>query len=288
MGCAAGAPSMRAARLAMLVPASERPFWAPIARSFEDENAGVHVDLVEGPNSTDLRENLYTVALLARDESFDLVYMDVTWTPKFAAAGWLAELDSAFPDEELAGLIPAAVEAGRYDGRLFRIPVRTDLGLLYYRKDWLAEAGLDPPRTYDELARIARALQSPPDRWGFVWQGSQYEGLVCVFLEVLRGRHGFWVDPATLEVGLDQPAAVAALEFLRRARGETGRAFSPRGVSTYKEEESRRLFQEGRAVFLRNWFYVWRLAQGPESPIAGKVGVRLMVAEGGSEGAGTL
>ena len=270
----------------MLVPASERPFWAPIARSFEAARPGVHVDLVEGPNATDLRENLYTVALLARDASFDLVYMDVTWTSKFAAAGWLEALDASFPSAELDELIPAAVEAGRYEGRLFRIPVRTDLGLLYYRKDWLAEAGFEPPRTFDELARIARALQSPPERWGFVWQGSQYEGLVCVFLEVLRGHHGFWIDPETLEVGLDQPPAIAALEFLRRARAED--AFSPRGVTTYKEEESRRLFQEGRAVFLRNWFYVWRLAQGPESPLAGKVGVTPMVGDGSSEGAGTL
>ena len=324
LGCAGAGQSTDEARLAVLVPASERPFWAPIARSFEAMKPKVRVDLVEGPNATDLRENLYTVALLARDESFDLVYMDVTWTPKFAAAGWLVALDSAFPRDELDELIPAAVDAGRYAGRLFRVPVRTDLGLLYYRKDWLAQAGFDPPRTFEDLARIARALQAPPERWGFVWQGSQYEGLVCVFLEILRGHGGFWVDPQTLAVGLDQPPARAALEFLSRARGQevrrstdpqaTGRAraeftsasargvqggatqrppaqdapFSPRGVTTYKEEESRRLFQEGRAVFLRNWFYVWRLAQGSESPIAGKVGVRPMVGLDGSEGAGTL
>lgn len=286
LGCAGAATRTDEARLAVLVPASERPFWAPIARSFELSRPNVRVDLVEGPNATDLRENLYTVALLARDESFDLVYMDVTWTPKFAAAGWLVALDATFPRDELDDLIPAAVDAGRYAGRLFRVPVRTDLGLLYYRKDLLAQAGFDPPRTFDDLARIARALQAPPERWGFVWQGSQYEGLVCVFLEILRGFRGFWVDPQTLAVGLDQPPAHAALEFLRRARGEG--AFSPRGVTTYKEEESRRLFQEGRAVFLRNWFYVWRLAQGPESSIAGKVGVRPMVGVNGSEGAGTL
>lgn len=286
LGCGGAAPSADEVRLAVLVPASERPFWAPIARSFEVSRPGVRVDLVEGPNATDLRENLYTVALLARDESFDLVYMDVTWTPKFAAAGWLVALDSVFSRDDLDELIPAAVEAGRYAGLLYRIPVRTDLGLLYYRKDWLAQAGFDPPQTFEDLARIARALQSPPERWGFVWQGSQYEGLVCVFLEVLRGHQGFWVDPGTLEVGLDQAPARAALEFLRSARGD--HPFSPRGVTTYKEEESRRLFQEGRAVFLRNWFYVWRLAQGAGSPIAGKIGVQPMVGLRSAEGAGTL
>lgn len=273
-------------RLAVLVPASERPFWAPIARSFESTTADVDVELVEGPNATDLRENLYTAALLARDESFDLVYMDVTWPPKFAAAGWLVPLDPWFGPGDLDKLIPAAVNAGRYRGQLFRIPVRTDIGLLYYRRDWLEQAGLEPPRTFEELARIARALQSPPERWGFVWQGSQYEGLVCVFLEVLRGHGGFWVDPETLQVGLDETPAVAALEFLRRSRMDD--PVSPPGVTTYKEEESRRVFQDGHAVFLRNWAYVFRLAQAEDSPIAGKIGVQAMVSAANAPGAGTL
>jgi multiple sugar transport system substrate-binding protein len=79
---------------------------------------------------------------------------------------------------------------------------------------------------------------------------------------------------------------VAALEFLRSCR--TGQAISPPGVTTYKEEQSRRLFQDGRAVFLRNWPYVWRLAHAPGSPLAGRVGVRSMVHLPGISGGGTL
>jgi trehalose/maltose transport system substrate-binding protein len=272
-------------RLALLIPATERPVWRPIVAAFQEER-GAAVDLVEGPNSTDLRENLYTAALLARDDSFDLVYMDVTWTPKLAAAGWLLPLDDAFPREELEALLPAALEAGRYQGRLYRIPTRTDVGLLYYRRDWLEAAGWSPPATFDDLARMALALQSPPARWGFVWPGSQYEGLVCLYLEALRGHGGFWIDPASLEVGLERPEARAALDFLRRCREEP--AISPPGVTTYKEEESRRLFQDGRAAFLRSWSYVWRLAQAEGSPVAGRVGVQPFVHAADGRSAGTL
>jgi multiple sugar transport system substrate-binding protein len=272
-------------RISFLVLASDRDVWSRIARDFEATRPGVVVDVVEGPNATDLRENLYTASLLAGDESFDLVYMDVTWTPKFAR--WLVPLDADFPPAELAKLLPAAVEAGRFRGALYRIPVRSDVGVLFYRRDLLAKAGLAPPETFTDLTRIARALQSPPGLWGFVWQGSQYEGLVCDFLEVLRGFGGFWANPDTLEVGLDRPEAVDALEFLRRCR--TGDdAISPPGVTAYKEDESRRLFQDGRAVFLRNWPYVWRLAQAPGSPVSGKVGVLPMVKAPGGRSAGTL
>jgi multiple sugar transport system substrate-binding protein len=228
------------------------------------------VDVVEGPNSTDLRENLYTTALLAGDPSIDVVYMDVTWTAKLAAVGWLLPLDDRFPPEETAAFLPAAFEAGRFRGRLYRIPTRVDVGMLYYRRDLLEAAGLEPPRTFAELTHAAKALQDPPRLWGYVWQGSQYEGLVCVFLEVLHGHGGFWIHPETLEVGLDREESVRALRFLRDLRRD---GLSPPGVSTYTEEESRRLFQDGRAAFLRNWAYVFRLSQREESPVAGKVGV---------------
>jgi multiple sugar transport system substrate-binding protein len=281
-----GPRSIERRRLSLMVPATERPYWARLAESFQAAHAGVAVELVEGPNATDLRENLYTAALLAGDASLDLVYMDVTWTPKLAGAGWLLPLDEVYDSEWLDGFLPAAVAAGRYAGRLYRIPMRTDVGLLYYRRDLLEAARVPPPRTFEELVKAARTLQAPPGLWGFVWQGGQYEGLVCNFLEVLHGHGGFWVDADTLDVGLDRPEALAALRFLRGSRGAD--PISPPGVTTYKEEESRRLFQDGRAVFLRNWSYVWRLVQAKDSPVAGKVGVQVMVHAAGAAGGGTL
>jgi multiple sugar transport system substrate-binding protein len=274
-----------ASRLSLIVPASETRFWEPIVASFEAAHPGARVDVVEGPNSTDLRENLYTTALLARDPSVDVVYMDVTWTAKFAAVGWLLSLDDFVSPHEAAAFLPVAIEAGRFQGRLYRLPTRIDVGMLYYRRDLLEAVGIEPPRTFADLLRAAKALESPPRLWGFVWQGSQYEGLVCVFLEVLHGEGGFWIDPDTLEVGLDREEAFRALRFLRDLRRH---GVSPPGVTTYTEEESWRLFQDGRAVFLRNWAYVFRISQRPESPVAGKVGVVLVPHAPGHESASTL
>jgi multiple sugar transport system substrate-binding protein len=177
--------------------------------------------------------------------------------------------------EERAAFLPAALGAGWFEGHLYRLPVRTDCGLLYWREDWLEQAGRAPPETFDELIASARALQAPPGRWGFVWQGKQYEGLVCDFLEVLHGHGGYWIDPETGSVGLDESEAMEALTFLRDCVATD--PISPPGVATYQEEESRRLFQDGRAVFLRNWPYAWRLAQADGSPLKGKIGAGPMV-----------
>jgi len=286
-GClGSGGRARTSGNVTFMVHASELTVWRAVVEGFARTPGGVGVSVVEGPNATELRENLYTTSLLAGDDAFDLVYMDVTWTSKFAAAGWLLPLDADFPASETAKLLPAALEAGRYHGTLYRVPVRTDVGLLYYRKDLLDEAGLPPPATFEELVRASRALERPPQLWGFVFQGSQYEGLVCGYLEVLHGHGGFWVDPATLEVGLDRPEAVRALEFLRACAGEHG--ISPAGVIAYKEDESRRLFQDGRAVFLRSWPFVWRLAQREDSKVRGRIGVVPMVHATGVSGGGTL
>ena len=276
----------RTTTLSLMLPPSERPFWEPIARRFERNHPGVRVDLVEGAQSTDLREDLYTSSLLARDPTFDLVYGDVTWTPKFATAGWLLPLDDRLSEQERGQFLPAALAAGEYEGRLYRVPMRTDVGLLYFRRDLLQRAGRAPPETFEQLVATARALQSPPTVWGFVWQGKQYEGLICNYLEILRGHGGFWVDPATREVGLDHAEAVAALEFMVRCVRES--PISPPGVTTYQEEESRRLFQDGRAVFLRSWPYAWSLAQSEDSPVRDRIGVVPMVHAPAGQASSTL
>ena len=106
-----------------------------------------------------------------------------------------------------------------------------------------------------------------------------------MYLEVLHGYGGTWIDAESREVGLDRPEAVAALEFLIRSIDS---GVSPPGVTTYQEEESRRLFADGRAGFLRNWPYVWRISQREESAIRGRVGVTNMVGLGPDQRAGTL
>jgi multiple sugar transport system substrate-binding protein len=151
---------------------------------------------------------------------------------------------------DLEDFLPADIRGGTYKGRLYRVPAFTDAGLLYYRKDLVAS----PPETFEQLIRLANEQRSP-DRSGFLWQGKQYEGLVTVFLEVLWGYGGEWIDPDTRRVLLDEPQAAEALRFLTASVG----SISPPGVTTYIEEDTRNIFQNGRSVFLRNWMYVWRL-----------------------------
>ena len=269
--------------LLMTAPDAQ-PWKQGMVRDFEAKHPGIRINIIEGPNAANLLEDLYTSAFILGDSPYDLINIDVIWTPKFAAAGWLLDLTDWSQEKlELAAFSPKDLEGGRYEGRLYRIPIRSDVGMLYYREDLLKAAGYKPPETFEDLMQISQALQKQGANWGYLWQGRQYEGLVAMFVEVLVGEGGFWVNPDTLEVGLEQPETLQAIEFLRDTIKQ---GVSPAGVTTYQEEETRRLFQSGQAVFLRSWPYVWPLANEDTSPIKGKIAIKPMVhAPGKSAGA---
>jgi multiple sugar transport system substrate-binding protein len=63
---------------------------------------------------------------------------------------------------------------------------------------------------------------------------------------------------------------------------------TPASVTTMTEEPSRHVFGQGRAAFLRNWPYAWRLFQHPDSRVHGKVGVAELPRFTGGRSAPTL
>lgn len=278
--------SQQTVQVTMLASALDAAQERHIIEAFEAEHPNIRVNVVEGPNASNLIEDLYTSSFLLGDTPYDLIMMDTIWLPKFAAAGWLLDLSDRANSTDLSDFLPAHIEGSRYDDKLYRMPIRSDAGLLYYREDLLSQAGVQPPETFSDLMEVSKTLQSSDTvPWGYVWQGRQYEGLSAMFVEILEGAGGFWVNPETLEVGLDRPEATRAVEFLRSTIAE---GISPPGVTTYQEEEARRLFQSGEAAFMRNWPYALPLLNGEESPVAGNVGIKPMVHAQNQESAGCL
>ncbi|MDJ0616756.1 MAG: ABC transporter substrate-binding protein [Calothrix sp. MO_192.B10] len=273
--------------LNLLMTAPDAQTWKQtVVKDFEAKNPGIRVNVIEGPNATNLIEDMYTSAFVLGDSPYDLVNMDVIWTPKFAAAGWLMDLSDRMTKEQLSVFSPKDVDGGRYEGKLYRIPMRSDVGMLYYRKDLLKSAGFNPPETFADLLKISKALKEKDKvNWGYLWQGKQYEGLAAMFVEVLQGFGGYWVNPDTLEVGLDQPESIKAIAFLQETIQE---GIAPAGVTTYQEEETRRIFQNGEAAFVRNWPYAWPLGNADDSPVKGKIAIKPMVGTPGQNGGACL
>lgn len=265
-----------------------QPLWGPpepfreLLARFERENPGVTLVTEALPNSSDLAHQFFLTALGGGAGDFDVLIADVVWVPEFARAGWIADVSEAFPPERVrAEFLPGPVEAAVLEGRTYAVPWYLDVGVLYYRKDLVPRA----PRTYAELERFALdAKARVPGLQGFVWQGRQYEGLSCNVYEALWGHGGRALGEGG-RVLLDTEAGREALAYLR---GLLTRGVSPETVMAFGEEESRRVFQEGRAAFMRNWPYAWSEAQKEGSPIRGKVGMSPLPTVSGEPGFGAL
>jgi multiple sugar transport system substrate-binding protein len=272
-------PDRAGSDLSMLMEPDGTGVWRDLVHQFHDLHPGIRVRLIEGPPATNTREDMYSTSFLSESAGYDVVYCDVIWVPKFAAAGWLLDLTGRLSPADIQDYLPVDFRAGMYRDRLYRIPAFTDAGVLYYRKDLVPRA----PVTFDDLVLLSKQYMTN-DRVGWLWQGKQYEGLVTVYLEVLWGFGGDWIDAEKREVLIDRPEALEALEFLKATIG----TISPPAITTYAEEETRTLFQNGRSVFLRNWPYVWTLMKDSPLRMEDRVGITPMVRKPGHESAATL
>ena len=270
----------------VLMPSPFVDATAPLVAGFNREHRDLQISVDRGPLDTEAMSDLAIGSLLLGSTPYDLLLMDVSWTARYAAAGWLVPLETWFGDDAQEAMVPGARLGNAFGGHLWRLPLTADTGLLYWRTDLMER----PPRTTEELERTARRLQAEGKvRWGYVWQGRQYEGLSCVMLEAIHAFGGSWwqADPSRAggHTALDSPGAIAAASWLKTLIRE---GVTPPAVADFAENEALQLFAAGDAAFLRNWPYAWREIEKGGGPVVGKVGVSTVVSAPGEHSGGTL
>jgi trehalose/maltose transport system substrate-binding protein len=244
---------------------------------------GNRVVYVSKPPSYATALGEFLIDWAAHTSDIDVYSIDTTW--QAIAAPHAIDLWKYFSAEELSAYFPQVIKNNTIDGKLVSIPTSVDVGLLYYRTDLLKKYGFSrPPETWDELTEMARTIQfgeraaGDPDFNGYLWQGKD-EGIAVNALEwIFSYGGGAIVEPDGL-VSINNPRAIDALN---RA-GEWLGIISPAGTLTYAEEDCRNIFQDGHAAFMRNWPYVYVLADKPDSRISAKFSITVLP-EGGASG----
>jgi multiple sugar transport system substrate-binding protein len=224
------------------------------------------VTMLELSTSADEQRVALAQNFQAASSRYDVLNADVAWTAEFAARNWLEPLDQ----KRFAGpaILPAAARSGIFDGTLFGAPYATSAGMMFYRSDLIKS----PPKTWDELTYLCQTVGKQTGIGCYAGQFAQYEGLTVNIAEAVASAGGSFIGDDDKQVTIDSPQARAGLRFLVEG---FQRGWIPRAAITYKEEDGRRAFQQGRLLFLRNWPYVYALAAtaGPDSVIAGKFDV---------------
>jgi multiple sugar transport system substrate-binding protein len=227
---------------------------------FNQQNNDIKVTWRKMPSDTNQYFDQLRTQFQAQDGSLTLIGGDVIWPAQFAANSYIIDLSDRFTESMRSKFLQGPVESNTYEDKVFGVPWFTDAGLLYYRKDLLENAGFSgPPATWDELKEQAQQImQDEGTKFGFVFQGAEYEGGTVNGLEYINSHGGQVLDPNDAsKVVIDSPESVAGLETELSLVTD---GVSPQAVSTYAEPECEAPFLGGDAVFCRNWPYMYSLA----------------------------
>jgi multiple sugar transport system substrate-binding protein len=211
--------------------------------------------------------SIYVTNFSARNPLPDVLAVDVIWPGDFAARGWIAPLDAYFDDAELAEFLPGFAAAAQIDGSTYAIPLYIDGIHLFYRSDLLEKYGFEAPRTWEALIDQAQTIlagEANPDLVGFVSMWAKIEGLFMNWLAFLHGAGGTFFDDAG-DLAFAGPEGVKALQtmvdMLHQER------IVPESALTFRPDDARVLFQQGRAVFMMVQDFVLAPLTAADSPV---------------------
>jgi multiple sugar transport system substrate-binding protein len=256
-------------------------YWQGLVNRFNEETYS-DLQLIRQPTYTDQRKQSLIVSLEARKKNPDLFLMDVVWLKQFIESGWLLPLgqlskDTSFSVKNFFTSVINSVD--KSGNKLYALPVFLDVGLLYCRKDLLEKFGFEgTPITWSDLVNESEIIQKEERKtnknfYGFLWQGAQYEGLICDFVEFISSNGGGILKNGKIK--LNTPQNIFALRFMN----DLIHKYKISSENTYtdmKEEEVRRAFQNGNALFERNWSYAYKLHNSKDSRVNGKTGMAVL------------
>ncbi|WP_433383122.1 sugar ABC transporter substrate-binding protein [Actinoplanes sp. CA-142083] len=133
----------------------------------------------------------------------DVLMLDNPDIQQIAATGALAPLEDYGIRAD--GYAPGPVSAATYQNKLYALQPIANTIAIFYDKDMLAEAGVQPPQTWDELKAAAKKL-TKSGRYGFAFNATaDYEG-AWQFLPAM------WTNGGD-ETNLKTPEVAGALQL---------------------------------------------------------------------------
>ncbi|GAA2991990.1 sugar ABC transporter substrate-binding protein [Streptosporangium longisporum] len=191
------------------------PVWQHIIAEFNKANPGIQVRYVGIPIAQ--AQQKYDTAV-AGGGLPDVGGMSTAMLAGLVAQKALEPLDDRLSGGALNGRLNeqvlSTVKNTVPDGRTYMVPLSTNMGVFWYRTDWFKEAGLQPPRTWDDFfTATERLTDTARNRYGFTLRGGA--GSIAQMLEVVYGQSGITeIFDASGRATVNDPRNVEALTRL--------------------------------------------------------------------------
>ena len=199
------------------------------------DNAPDNVELTtELTTYGDWQEKM-TLNLSSKSGSYDITYIFPPDLATFADNGWLMPLDDyieKYREEYNFDDIPDYLwDAYTYDGHIYGIPSHQWAALLFARNDVISDAGLEVPKTLDELVDVSEKLTTE-EMSGLTLSLKASDMLAITFQCFLSACGGWWFDD-NMKPAFNSPEAMQAIEYIQKLI-----PYCPAGSTTYGSDES--------------------------------------------------
>ncbi|MBN1341528.1 MAG: sugar ABC transporter substrate-binding protein [Phycisphaerae bacterium] len=187
-------------------------FWQEVARKFERANPGVRVSVV-----SDIPHNYYMSMLGTRfigRNPPDVMIMDDVDIGDLAREGMLTPLESFIasdPTYRSADYAPSMVRDSYVRGVRYSVPWYGSFVQITYRRDLFEQAGVAPPKTWDELLAVCRTFQTKldmPHPFGMPLNGSFW------MINWAWQNGASVLSPDHRRVTVDTPEFIEAVQFV--------------------------------------------------------------------------
>jgi len=201
--------------------------------------------------------------------AYQVYYLDEANVPEFADAGWILPILDYYPAHyDFDDFLSSRRAVGSWEGKDYVAPTMGGGDILMYRKDLLEKAGLSVPKTLDEMMAAAKALNQPPEQYGWANRGQRGSGMnVWTWIPFFLAYGGQWTD-ANGVPQLNSPAAVKATEAFVGLFD-----YAPPGGRTATFAEQVEGFRSGQvAMIYANEIFAPQMEDPKTSSVVGKIG----------------
>lgn len=190
--------------------AKTAPLMKQVVDDFNAANSGkVEVNLELAP--WDKMHDKLAVSM-GSGQAPDVFGYATRWISEFAGLNQLAPLDGRLTGDFKSSFNQKVLDAGTFEGKTYGLPAAVSARLLFYRTDLFEKAGVQPPKTWDELKKAAVATTDAPKVYGLGVPASGIE-VDTYFNYFLYNNGGDILDDKGKSM-LSNPESVEALQFL--------------------------------------------------------------------------
>ena len=220
----------------------DMPTGAPLydaLQTYDEQNDDVEVDIRFIPFE-DFNRTLTQAA--ASDELPDVALINAFDTQKMADAGVIQDISDRVDEwGEQDAYFSTGWETTQVDGATYGIPHVADAYAVYYNKDLLKKAGVQPPKTWDEMEQTAAKLATD-GRYGLALSG----------IEGAEGATGMVIRALATGGSIENFGDGGGAEALESFATMVDNGGLSKGFLTWNEEDAKNQFANAEAAMMIN------------------------------------